>query len=255
MTEKIRVLIVDDDVGILETLSDILEAEGYEVATAESGSKAIEQSKETPFDVALIDIVMPVMNGVQIFREIKKINPQIRAILMTGYAVNDLANEAFAEGAWKVLYKPLDLKQLMELLRTAKKDPIILVIDDDLEFCHTMKDILEDKGHRVFIAGDGEEALDLACKTSYDILLIDMKLPTINGLETYLAIRQFNPKAAAIMMTAYREETRDLVQEALDKNAIVCLYKPFAPEDMLNLIEGTVWGGADGSTNYHPNSR
>lgn len=237
MTEKIKVLIVDDEAGILETLSDVLEAEGYEVATAQTGAKAIEQSKETPFDVAVIDIVMPVMDGVQTYREIKEINPQIKAIMMTGYAVNDLVSEAFAEGAWKVLYKPVDLKKLMELIEATKKDPLILVVDDDLEFCHTMKDILEDKGHRVFIAGDGEQALDLACKMSYDILLIDMKLPTINGLQTYLALRELNPKAVAIMVTAYREETRELVKEALDKNAVACLYKPFAPGDMLNLIE------------------
>jgi DNA-binding NtrC family response regulator len=64
-----------------------------------------------------------------------------------------------------------------------------------------------------------------------------MKLPTINGLETYLAIREINPQAVAIMMTAYRQEMVDLVEAALQNHAYTCLYKPLAMEELLRLVD------------------
>ena len=76
----------------------------------------------------------------------------------------------------------------------------------------------------------------MAQEKAYDIAMIDMKLPAINGLETYLAIKQVNPGLIAIMMTAYRQEMANLVEEALSNNAYTCLYKPFEIESVLKLV-------------------
>ena len=73
---------------------------------------------------------------------------------------------------------------------------------------------------------------------AYDILFIDMKLPTLNGLETYLAIREIATEAVAVIMTAYRQEMADLVDGALRKGAYACLYKPLDVEEVLRLVEG-----------------
>ena len=64
-----------------------------------------------------------------------------------------------------------------------------------------------------------------------------MKLPLLNGLETYLAVREHNPKITAVLMTGYREEMDDLVQQALDQSAYTCLYKPFDPRETLAILE------------------
>ena len=90
------------------------------------------------------------------------------------------------------------------------------------------------------IAHTGEEAIAAIQEKPYDIILIDMKLPTINGLETYLAIRETNPKIVAIIITGYRQEVTDLVEQALRNNAYTCLYKPLDIEELLRLIEG-IW--------------
>ncbi len=118
MTKKCSVLIVDDDGAILETLSDVLEAKGYSVAVAQNGFLAIDRVKETDFDLALLDIVMPEMNGVQTLREMRRISPEIKAIIMTGYAVDNLIREAIAEGAVQALNKPLDLGELIQLIES-----------------------------------------------------------------------------------------------------------------------------------------
>jgi DNA-binding NtrC family response regulator len=71
----------------------------------------------------------------------------------------------------------------------------------------------------------------------YDLLLIDIKLPTINGLETYLAIKEINPGATAIIITGHREPMGHLVEQAISHSAYACLYKPLDLAKMLDLVD------------------
>jgi CheY-like chemotaxis protein len=118
MGEKTRVLVVDDNVSQCKTMSFILEHKGCAVAIAESGPEAIEIAKKNPFDIIFMDIKMPVMNGVEAYKQIKKIRPGAKAIMMTAYALEDLIGQALAEGAYGILYKPLDIKKMFDLIET-----------------------------------------------------------------------------------------------------------------------------------------
>lgn len=117
MDEKASVLIVDDDANLCETLSDILEEKGYRVAVAHDGPEAIEAVKDQHFDLALIDIVMPGMNGVETLRQIKSINSQLTTMLITGHtALGESVSEAIEAGVAGVLYKPLDINAIVEMI-------------------------------------------------------------------------------------------------------------------------------------------
>ena len=83
MTEQARVLVVDDNEDLLETFSMILKRRGFSVDTAEDGVCAVDKFKMHHFDVILMDIVMPRMNGVEAFRKIREVNPVAKVILMT----------------------------------------------------------------------------------------------------------------------------------------------------------------------------
>ena len=233
---KGSILIVDDDVGICETLSDIMEVKGYDTAIATDGYEALQKVKEVAFDVILMDIKMPGINGVETFKEIKKVRPEIAVVMMTAYAVEDLIGEALREGAYGVLYKPFDMERMIGLLEGIKGGGFVLVVDDDPNTCTTFKYVLEGKGYQVGTALSGEEAIEMAQENEYDMIFIDMKLPAMNGLQTYMAIREANPQVIAVMMTAYRREMGDLVEEALDKDAYTCLYKPFDVDQMIGLV-------------------
>jgi DNA-binding NtrC family response regulator len=113
----------------------------------------------------------------------------------------------------------------------------ILIVDDDVNICETLKDILEEKGHVVTMANDGETAVSIAKKDPQDIIFLDMRLPTMNGLETYIATRKFDSKVVVVLMTAYQRELKSFVEEALAKNAYACIYKPFNPEVVINTVE------------------
>ncbi len=212
---------------------------GYSVTTAISGKKAIELVTENSFDIIFMDIKMPIMNDVETYKRIKKINPKTVVIMMTAYAVEELADEVLQEGAYGVIYKPLDIENvstLIEKVRNKRQGALILVVDDNLGICNTIKRILIKKGYNVDIAQSSEEAILMAKELKYNLIFIDMKLPIINGLETYLSIKEINPEVVAIMMTGYRQEMNDLVQQALENNAYICLEKPLDMDDVLQLI-------------------
>jgi len=120
---KANILVVDDLRSIRLTLGGILEDEGYNVVLAENGYQAIEMAKQTPFDLIFMDIKMPGINGVQTFREIKKVNPQAVVIMMTAYSVEDLIKEALEEGAYAVVYKPFDIEKILSLIESALRCP------------------------------------------------------------------------------------------------------------------------------------
>lgn len=117
-------MIVDDDANLCETLADILEEKGCRVVIAYDGPNAIKEVKGQRFDLALIDIVMPGMNGVEALRQIKAIDPQLTTMLITGHtALDDSVSEAIeAEGA-SVLYKPLDINAIVKMIESRAESP------------------------------------------------------------------------------------------------------------------------------------
>ena len=238
MDNKASILIVDDEMGIRETLLDILEDMGYYTVIAVDGYEAIQKVKENAFDVIFMDVRMPGIDGVDAFRKIKKLHPEIAVVLMTAYAVDDRIREAQREGAYSVLYKPLDVEMMIALVEDIKVGGHILVVDDDPQTHAIFKDILEVRGYKVSIALSGEEAIRIARKNRYDMVFIEMKLSTTDGLQTYLAIRELNPEAVAVMMTAYPRAASDFVIEALMEDAYTCLYKPFNVEEVIQLVDG-----------------
>lgn len=241
MEKETRVLIVDDDVSFADSLSDILQEKGYKAAAVHNGQEATELVKEKFFNVILMDIKMPVMNGVETYKRIKKISPQTVVIMMTAFSVDDLIKDALKEGAYGVVYKPLDIDRVVKMIDAVREDGcLVMVVDDDSYICQTLRDVLEDKGYVVTLAEDGREAIDIARKRPQDIVFIDMKLPVLNGLETYLALKKINPKIVAVLMTAYRQEMKDLIEQALKQSAYTCLYKPFEPKEVVDIIKEIV---------------
>jgi len=115
--EKSRILVVDDDEDIRKTLSVILEEEGYNVDTAANGKEAIEKSNSNFYNLALIDIRLPDIEGTALLTEMKETTPKMIKIIITGYAELDNAIEAVNRGADGYLVKPLKIDKLLEMIR------------------------------------------------------------------------------------------------------------------------------------------
>ena len=231
---KINVLVVDDLKSSRLTLGGILEDEGHNVVLAENGYQAIEAAKQIPFDLIFMDIKMPGINGVQTFREVKKINPRAAVIMMTAYSVEDLVREALEEGAYAVVYKPFDIEHVVSIIEAALHKTLILVVDDYFADRETLKAILEGRGYRVVTAETGTEALGRVKEKHFDIIFLDIRLPDTDGAQIFEQVKAFDPEVAVIMMTGYSEE--ELVRRAVSQGAYTCIYKPFNVEKILTLV-------------------
>src|SRR5437764_1218818 len=129
------ILLVDDDVDTCCNLADILSDLGYQVDTAHDGPTALELVKQHPYEVALLDYKMPGMDGLTLYREIKRLRAGMVAIVVTAYAGGGTAEEALQAGAWQVLAKPVDFPKLLGLVNEALGQPLVLVVDDDPDLC------------------------------------------------------------------------------------------------------------------------
>jgi DNA-binding NtrC family response regulator len=237
MKNKPTILVVDDNQDLLETFAMILKRRGYHVQTAGDGLSAINKFKEQNFDVTLMDIVMPEMNGVDAFKKIKEIQPEAPIILMTAYSDEELIQNAKNEGVSQIIHKPIHIDQLIELINEIAGSQPILIVDDDADICDTLTQILELQGYDVLSAGSGEEAVKMTKGTAFQIAFIDVKLPKIDGLETLLRLKEINPDIIVIMMTGFRNEVKEALDKAQAASAITCLYKPFDPAIAAELVK------------------
>jgi DNA-binding NtrC family response regulator len=237
MSDKIKVLVVDDNQDLLETFAMILMRRGYSVQTADNGASAVNKFKDQSFDVTLMDIVMPEMNGVDAFKKIKEIQPGAPIILMTAYSDEELIQTARDEGARQIIHKPIRIDELLQLINETADGQPILVVDDDADICQTLTKILESQGYDVLAAHSGEEAVSMTKKKSCQMAFIDVKLPNIDGLETLLRLKEINPDLLVIMMTGFRNEVKDALDKAQAASAITCLYKPFDPAEAAKLVK------------------
>ncbi|MCS6815777.1 MAG: sigma-54 dependent transcriptional regulator [Blastocatellia bacterium] len=117
--DKVRILIVDDEAVVRESLGNWFREEGYLVDVAGSGKETLQKLAESSYDLFLIDIKMPGMDGLQLQRRIREIAPDATIIIMTAYASVETAVEAMKQGAYDYIVKPFDPDQLEHVIRNA----------------------------------------------------------------------------------------------------------------------------------------
>ncbi|MGD9329702.1 MAG: response regulator [Desulfobacterales bacterium] len=115
----IKILLVDDEIKFLKAVADRLAIKGFKVATADSGEGAIQAAMQGGFDVAVLDLQMPGMNGTQVLKILKENHKFIEIIMLTGHATVDSAVECTKLGAFKFLEKPYDFDKLVDALKEA----------------------------------------------------------------------------------------------------------------------------------------
>ena len=121
MGETTRILIVDDDENIRKVLTTILEDEGYDVESVDTAKKAIERTRRKFYNLALIDIRLPDMEGIELLTKMKNTTPKIRKIIITGYPTLQNAVEAVNRGADAYIMKPFDMEKVLEEIKDQLK--------------------------------------------------------------------------------------------------------------------------------------
>jgi DNA-binding response OmpR family regulator len=252
-TQLPSVLCVDDDPSVLELLTDFLTGQGFEVITANNGVEAFLQVKQCKPQVVIMDLFMPQLGGLGALGRMKAIQPDLAVILISGV---DTALDLVSESGLTVtaaLSKPLNLSQLLEALALAgtpapvalaaraavnQKPPVrarVLVTDDEIEMRKLLSEHCREKGYEVLEAADGEEALARVPEYRPDIVLLDLMMAGIGGMETLRRIVAISPDSRVIIVTAV--EQLETAQEALYLGAADYVTKPFGFQELDAVLE------------------
>lgn len=237
---KINLLLVDDELDFLNATSRALSRRGFEVTSVQNPAVALLLLDQKEFDVAILDVKMPGIPGDKLFAEIKKRWPQIPVILLTGHGTIRQAFETSREGVFEYLTKPCDIEKLAEVALKAvvglrgdvSAGPIscdgeslrVLLVDDEEELLGSLSRALERRGMRVSTATNGGGALELLEEQAFDVVVLDVKMPGIGGIELLPRIKEVRPAVEVILFTGH--PSVDTVTDGLREGAFDYLSKP-----------------------------
>jgi CheY-like chemotaxis protein len=231
------ILVVDDDVDNCRNVFDVFTDLGYRVDTAQNGEAALRLIQSNPYDVALLDLKMPGMDGLELYREIKLRRSGTVAIIITAYAGSATAERALAAGAWRVMPKPMDIPELLGLVGEAMEQPLVLLVDDDHDLCTNLWEVLRLHGYRTCIASDEPEAVERIQERNYQVILIDLKLQVGEGRRVFDAAQAVTPRTRTILITGARTEIEHHIGPLVSKGADAVCYKPFDMPQLLAALD------------------
>jgi len=141
MDKKIKLLIVDDEVAFLDSIAKRLELRDFDVATATNGKAALEAADEDKFDLALVDLKMPGMDGKELLARLKTSHKYLEVIILTGHGSLESAVECTKLGAYGYLPKPYELDQLIDVLKEAYQARLQKKFEQDQKRMETIRKI------------------------------------------------------------------------------------------------------------------
>lgn len=235
-------LCVDDEPVVLQLLRDYFALKGFHVVTATNGVQAFLQAVRWRPQAVILDLFMPRLGGLAALERIRGLAPDIVVILISGVpnAVETLQEAGLTvTGAFT---KPVELDRILETLARAAVVPSerppgwgaekhsapailrALVVDDDPEVREFLADYLKENGFETAEAWDGEEAIRRIPEFPPHLVLLDVLMPGLSGLETFRRIKTLLPKTCVVMVSGH--EDKDTAQRALEMGAVDYLLKP-----------------------------
>jgi two-component system, NtrC family, response regulator HydG len=239
MARSLDILIADDDTDNAQSLAELFEMEGHRALAVHSGEAAIDAHVRQNFDIAFMDVVMPGKNGVESFIEIRRLKPQAHVIMMTGYSVEQLLNQALAHGALGVISKPTEPARILSLLDEVGPHGVVVASGNHVERCIGLQSYLANAGRQCHILREPASVLSDAAKNSGDIVILDFKRPLIDGMSVCANMRKAGCQSQTIILA---DEVHSGVSGRTDSSADFLrdvrvtgiLNKPFDVEMLLD---------------------
>ena len=261
----LRVLVVDDNAHAAIVLAEMLQSMSFKVSQVHSGAEALVALRQAaaqakPFDLVVLDWQMPGMDGLELGRRIGELDlPHLpHRVMVTAFGREDVLRSAHRQGIEEVLIKPVSASVMFDTLmqvlgegQSVDAGPrvgaiphcpnlqgarVLLVEDNELNQ-QVAREVLQEVGVQVDVAANGQECLDLACHQTYDLVLMDMQMPVMDGLEAARRLRA-DPRLARLPIVAMTANALDADrQRCLDAGMNDHLAKPIAPARLWEALQ------------------
>ena len=242
------ILVIDDERMVCDLLRAVFSRYGHEVLTAFDGRKGLDLFEQHRPRFTLLDLRMPGMNGIEVLTRIRALDPRAAVIVLTGAGSADLENQARQMGVTDFLSKGLSLEALVGTVERVMQQPVkppaspsqstdakkapshsqkagsILVVDDEPPIRELLRKYFSSRDYQVRVAPDGQQALALVDQKSPDIIVLDVHMPGMNGIEVLKRLRAKNYAGGVIFLTSSQDER--LLQEGLELGSVDILGKP-----------------------------
>ena len=236
MTRQLSILVVDDDVDNAMSLGELFALEGHKVQLAHSGQDAIDAYSDASFDLAFMDVMMPGKNGVESFMEIRRLRPQARVFMMTGYSVEELLGQAVREGAMGYLEKPFDPAEVLRLTESIGSGGLLVALPDAPKqgVGHVIEAALRNNGRTCWRL-EAAAALN-GRPPGDDVVIIDAPMPLIDAVSSFEDLRRAGHTSPTIIVPHSAGDSNCPDGILRDVGVTGILNKPFDPLDLINRL-------------------
>jgi signal transduction histidine kinase/CheY-like chemotaxis protein len=230
LADNISVLVVDDDSSITEYFGELIKSYGIKADITYDGLSAVEMMKQRTYDIVFLDWNIPGKNGAQVVSEARKISPQTKIILISAYDWDEIVDTVGGMNISDYIRKPVPPSEIYTRIVQASNISDIpfttldltgkhLLIAEDIEMNRMIvTGLLEDTGCVIDEAENGQIAVRLAGENHYDLILMDMQMPVMDGLTATREIRKFDKDIPIIAMTAnaFKEDADRCIEAGMD---------------------------------------
>ncbi|MBI4843770.1 MAG: response regulator [Nitrospirae bacterium] len=242
----IRILLADDNSDGRKLATMFLQKSGYSVETAENGREVVEAFKKYNYDLILMDIQMPVMDGFEatkVIREIEKGGMRTPVIALTAHAMKGYREKCIENGMDDYLTKPLNRQVLIETIeKWIDMYPVILVVDDRGENRKLIEAYLKGEKCRTLPASGGKEAIEIFKRRRISLILMDMEMPGMDGYGAARAIRGLEGGEGIPIIAVTAHDGTEEIRKCLDAGCSAHLAKPVRREALLKVIREYLGG-------------
>ncbi|MDO8691667.1 MAG: response regulator [Dehalococcoidia bacterium] len=254
----LRVLLIDDDHRVLEAIGAMLQADGHSLVKCHGGKQALAEFANGRFDLVITDLGMPEMNGWEVAAKVKSLSGDTPVIFLTGWGA-EIATERLSElGVDAIIQKPCQLTVLRQtidhVVGREKSSPKlsdsahdaskgggslnILVIEDNQWFGEALNERLAIDGHRVSLARSGQSGLQDFNGDNFDLVLCDLKLPDMSGLEVAVRLGHIRRRPFVVIMTG---SVANIDRSLLQENCIdAILRKPWKDIELQRVLDAAL---------------
>jgi CheY-like chemotaxis protein/two-component sensor histidine kinase len=247
LADNISVLVVDDENSITEYFRELIESYGITADVANDGLSAVEMSRQQTYDIVFLDWNIPNKNGGEVARAIGEISPDTKIILISAYDWDEIVESLRGASITDFIRKPVPPSEIYSRIVQAVNVNKIpdsnidltgnrLLLVEDIEMNRMIvTELLEDSGCVIDEAENGEIALKLIKQNHYDMILMDMQMPVMDGLTTTKEIRKFDTEIPIIAMTAnaFKEDAERCIAAGMNGH----IGKPLDTEKFIRILK------------------